>query len=49
MKKERPGIGIQLYTLRNELQQDFEGTLRALAETMKVWNSPGTGERTSDA
>ncbi|HZG86360.1 sugar phosphate isomerase/epimerase [Paenibacillus sp.] len=32
MGNERPGIGIQLYTLRNELQQDFEGTLRALAE-----------------
>ncbi|AJY74381.1 sugar phosphate isomerase/epimerase family protein [Paenibacillus beijingensis] len=26
------GVGIQLYTLRNEMEQDFRGTLRKLAE-----------------
>ncbi|WP_274650910.1 sugar phosphate isomerase/epimerase family protein [Paenibacillus humicola] len=28
----RMGIGLQLYTLRNELAQDFKGTLRKVAE-----------------
>jgi sugar phosphate isomerase/epimerase len=31
--KEQPGIGLQLYTLRNQLAEDLEGTLKHVADS----------------
>ncbi len=38
---ERQRLGVQLYTLRNELQQDFEGSLRKVAAIgTRKWSLP---------
>jgi hypothetical protein len=43
----QPRLGVQLWSVKDEIKQDFEGTLSRLASSAsRAWNSPANSGRT---
>ena len=43
LAKKEKAIGVQLYSVRDDLKTDFDGTMKALVDIGYKWKPPVTG------